>query len=228
MDFPGNSHAAKIVTDKETEPAEPKATSEPKKVEKVVTGKAIPRKKPLGTRLKDMFINDGGGFGEYLVEKVIVPMTKDMILSIITQTADGVRGGIEQKLFGPDEAGRRSRPVTSYGTGKPVVNYTRYSTPASSRSVTTRPPGYMSRRSNSVKDIILEDREEGDLVLGELDAVIEKYGHCTVGDFYSLVGETPVNTDEEWGWTDLGQARVQKIAPREYLVSMPRPHPIEN
>ncbi len=225
--FPGNSHTSRIEAKGPT-PAKSEETSEPKKV---VSGKVRQRNKPLSTRLKNMFINDGGSFGEYLVEKVIVPMMKDMALSVITQTADGVRQGIEDKLFGPDERGHRGR-TTSYGTGRPVVNYTRYSNNTSMRrDSSTRPPsGYAPiRRSNRLKDIVLESREDADLVLEELDAIIDTpdVGHCTVGDFYGLVGETTRSTDEEWGWTDLSQARVSKLSPKEFLISMPRPRPIE-
>lgn len=230
--FPGNSHTSRIVNntpDPKPEPAKTEATSEPKKVEKVVNGKVTQRTKPLGSRLKDMFVNDGGSFGEYLVEKVVVPMMKDMVLSIITQTADGFRQGLEEKLFGPDEQGRRTRP-TSYGATRPVVNYTRYSNGSSSRrDSSTRPPiGRGARRSNVVKEFIVETREDGDLVLEELDAMIDSVGHCTVGDYYSSMGERPHSTDEEWGWTNLNEARVNKISADEFLISMPRPRPIDN
>jgi hypothetical protein len=78
-----------------------------------------------------------------------------------------------------------------------------------------------------VRDYILETREDADLVLEELDAVIDSVGHCTVGDFYSTMGDTPNQTDEEWGWTSLSAARVTKVASNEFLISMPRPRPIE-
>jgi hypothetical protein len=227
--FPGNSHTSRLV-EKEQGPAKSETASDPKKVEKVVTGKVTVRNKPLGTRLKDMFINDGGSFGEYLVEKVVVPMVKDMVLSIITQTADGIRGGIEEKLFGPDEQSRRTR-TPGYGTTRPV-NYTRFSNPPSvgRRDSATRPAsGHRAiRRSNVVKELIVETREEGDLVLEELDAIIDTVGHCTVGDYYSTMGENTRSTDEEWGWTSLAAARVSKLSTDEFLISMPRPLPIEN
>lgn len=234
-DFPGNSHTSRMTEKKDQaqEPEKSKTTSGTKKVEKVVTGRVTQREKKVGARLKDMFIQDGGNFGAFLVEKVIVPMAKDMILSVIEQTANGFRQGLEEKLFGPDENGRRSR-TTSYGASRAPVNYTRYSTSSSTirrGDTSTRPSYHRSpsavRRSNNVKEFIVETREDGDLVLEELDAVIETVGHCTVGDFYSTMGENTTSTDEGWGWTDLSGARVSKLSADEYLITMPRPRPIE-
>jgi hypothetical protein len=235
MDFPGNSHtAARIEEEKASEqvPENTPTTSEPKKVKKVVTGKVTENKPTLGKRFKNMFVHDGGNFAEHVVEKVVVPMVKDMALSIATQMVDGFRQGVEEMLFGPDAKDRRGR-TTSYGTGRPVVNYTRYSSTSSvrrssDRSERDRDRDGSSRRSNRVREIIVESREDGDAVLEELDAIIDSsVGHCTVGDFYAACGERTVSTDEEWGWTDLRDARVSKLGRDEFLISMPRPRPID-
>lgn len=236
MDFPGNSHTSRIDEEKKDTapgPAKTEAPSEPKQVKKVVSGKVTQRPKSLGKRFKDMFVSDSSNFAEHVVENVVVPMVKDMALSIATQMVDGFRQGVEEMLFGPEGKERRQR-TTSYGTGRPVVNYTRYSSTSSVRRSTTdrdRPVrGEAIRRSNRVKEIIVESREDGDAVLEELDAIIDNpnVGHCTVGDFYAACGESTSSTDEEWGWTDLSQARVRKLDVDEYLIVMPRPRPIES
>lgn len=225
--FPGNSHTSRMVKNDQENSED---ISEPKKAKSVVTGKVIERKKPLGTRVKDLFVNDGGSFAEYLVEKVVVPMMKDMVLSVITQTADGFRQGLEEKLFGPNDQRPRGRTV-GYNGGRAPVNYTRYSSgsPMGRRDPNTRPPGpYSARRSNVVKEFIVESREDADAILEELDAVIDTVGHCTVGDFYSTMNEAPETTDESWGWTNLAGARVSKLGMHEFLITMPRPRVIDN
>lgn len=231
MEFPGNSINSRIddKQDPEQVPEKASMTSESKKVKKVVTGKVTENKPTLGKRFKNMFIHDGGNFAEHVVEKVVVPMVKDMALSIATQMVDGFRQGVEEMLFGPDGREKRSR-TTSYGTGRPVVNYTRYSSSSTvRRSERDRDRGENNRRSNRVKEIIVESREDGDAVLEELDAIIDsQVGHCTVGDFYAACGESTVSTDEEWGWTDLSNARVSKISRDEYLITMPRPRAIDS
>lgn len=235
MDFPGNSHTSRIEDEKKDpaqESVEAQATSEMKKVKKVVTGKVVEKKPPtLGDRFKNMFLHDGGNFAEHIVEKIVVPMVKDMALSIATQMVDGFRQGVEEMLFGPDGKERRGR-TTSYGTGRPVVNYTRYSSSSTVRRSGDRPGNDRDdgpRRSNRVKEIIVESREDGDAVIEELEAIIDSdIGHCTVGDFYAACNESFVSTDEGWGWTDLSNARVRKLARDEFLIVMPRPRPIES
>lgn len=235
MDFPGNSHTSRIEENKDPTPESAKieTASDPKQVKKVVSGKVSQRPKSLGKRFKDMFVSDSSNFAEHVVENVVVPTVKDMALSIATQMVDGFRQGVEEMLFGPDGKERRRR-TTSYGTGRPVVNYTRYSSTSSVRRTSAdrdRPVrGEALRRSNRVKEIIVETRDDGDAVIEELDAIIDNpnVGHCTVGDFYAACGESTRSTDEEWGWTDLSQARVVKLDEDEYLIKMPRPHPIDS
>lgn len=231
MDFPGNSINSRIEQkpDPEQVPENTKATSE-KTVKKVVTGKVAEHKPTLGKRFKNMFIHDGGNFAEHIVEKVVVPMVKDMALSIVTQMVDGVRQGVEEAIFGPDGREKRVRS-TSYGTGRPRVNYTQYSSNTRVSRTESREPvrSRSVRRSNRVREILVKTREDGDRVLEELDGIIDsELGHCTVGDFYAACGEETVSTDEEWGWTDLSGARVHKITSDEYLIAMPRPRPIES
>lgn len=224
-DFPGNSHASKVQSQEKPEPEKPKtANSEPKKAQKVVTGKA--QKKPIGQRFRQMFASDGQSFGEHLVEHVIIPGIKELILATAFKTLDGLKEGVEQSIFGDSKP--RTTRTTSYGTGRPQVQYNRFSSPATSRP---HPPGQaprIIRRSNVIEDIILPTRADGEAVKEELQAVIDSVGHCTVGDLYSTVDIQPNKTDEGWGWDDISAARVRMLPTGEFLLVMPRPIPIEN
>lgn len=225
-DLPGNSHTSRKAEPKPESPAPSVQTEEAPK--KIVTGKVRTGKEPIVSRLKTMFIADGGSFMDHLVENVVVPMVKDIALSIVTQSVDGFRQGVEQKLFG--ESRPRSSVRSSYGSHVPV-NYSRYSAnsaPTRSTAIRGGASRPVSRPSNQVQIVILDTREEADLVLEELDAMIDSVRHCTVGDYYDLVGLTPQSTDDSWGWTDLSRARVNKVGHDEFQISMPRPKPIDN
>jgi hypothetical protein len=236
MDFPGNSHTSRIEQqeDPEETSGETKAASEAKQVKKVVTGKVTENKPTLSKRFKKMFLHDGGNFAEDIAQRVVVPMIKDMALSIATQMVDGFRQGVEEMLFGPDGKERRGR-TTSYGNNdrRPRINYTQYSSTSTVRRSAEpirRNRDDRARRSNRVKEIIVETREDGEAVLEELEAIIDSdIGHCTVGDFYAACGESTVSTDEEWGWTNLQNARVRQMDRygNEFLIAMPEPRPIE-
>lgn len=231
MDFPGgnlpgNSHQSKMSA--EAKPEEP-TTTETKKV-KAVTDKAILRKKPVGRRFKDMFFSDTENFAQHLVENVMVPMAKDMVVSISTQIIDAVRQGIEEAIWGNSRPKNPANRGTSYSTGRPVVNYNKVST--SSTSVSRRySPGSQRyvRRSNVLEDIILPDREEAEKVLMELDAMCDNLGHVTVGDLYNATSIESNKTDEEWGWTDLANARIRRVPnSEEVMLIMPRPIDLNN
>lgn len=236
-DFPGNSNAARKP---DPEPQVPEnvtelkvaAASEPKKVRKVADGKVS--KKPLGQKFKAMFVHDGGSFAEHLIEDVIVPMAKDMALSLVVQIGDGIKRGFEDMIFGPDETGRRrSSTTTIYGNNRPQVNYQRISSPTTIRPGVSNRHGArqaVDRRANHVKHIVLHTRDEGDDVLEELEAMIDSTSKhfCTVADYYSAMGyEDITSIDHEWGWTTLLSARVRQQDDGMYFIDMPRPRPID-
>lgn len=240
-DFPGNSNAARssdpdrIQKISELKAAPPdnvtefKKSSEPEKIRKIAEGKE--KKKPLGQKFKEMFIHDGGDFVDHLVDDVIKPMAKDMLLSIVIQAGDGIKRGFEDMIFGPDSNGRR-RPTTSYSS-RPSVNYQRMSSPTTvrpseSRFGSRRDQPYSSSRSNRIRHIALHTREEGDDVLEELDRMINRMGHCTVGDYYMALGLDNISsTDHEWGWTTLKDARVRHIDD-DFYIDFPRPRSIDS
>lgn len=236
--LPGNSHSAKLKREQEKAGAEPvdTQTSEPaaeaRRPKQVVTGKVTQRKKPLGSRMKEMFFSGGGedvGFIEHLAQSVIVPKIKDMLLTLVKQTLDTIEQSAEEVVHGKTRTGT-TRTVSSV-TRRPVHNYN-----APYRSSPTRSPVRSAspvtrakiRRSNQIQDIILGSIEETDAVIEELSALIDDVGHCTVGDLYVVVGITPNATDEGWGWTDIRHALPRLLSTDEYLLVMPPPIPIEN
>lgn len=242
-DFPGNSNAArkpepdriqKIEAQKSDVPdnvteLNPAAISDPKKVRKITEGKV--KKKPLSQQFKQMFVHDGGDFVEHLAEDVIVPMMKNMALSLVVQIGDGIKRGFEDMIFGPDQDGRR-RPISSNRfDSRPQVNYQRMSSPTTVRPGSSNHPSArrdMDRRSNRVRHITLHTRAEGDDVIEELQNMIDRMGHCTVGDYYGALGVDDItSTDHEWGWTTLLAARVRSDGDGDYYIDLPRPRAID-
>jgi hypothetical protein len=249
--LPGNSHTSKLKKEQQESSEEPEAAGpiptaqkqydEHQKtadqpdgtVKKVVSGNVVKKRKPLGVQFKEMFASkDEQSFIDYLLNDVAVPMVQEMMINMVGQTLDGIKNGIEDRITGGSSQSRTSR-TTSYGTGRPVVNYNAQYRSSNIRSgrptarATAPAPRVTIRRSNRVQDIFLETREDGMDVLDELRDKISGFGHCTVGDLYQAVGETPVNTDHEWGWDDLDEARVRRIATGEFQLVVPRPIPIQ-
>lgn len=218
-EFPGNSFAAKQV--KVTgEGMIPKTAAEDppvKKIEPVINGKAEQRKKTLGRRFREHFVTEGESFFDHIVEKVVIPKSLELVNTIIAQTADAFKQGVEEALFG----GRSNRPAPPPRPGHATIrtNYNGVATPPKPTATAFYQP--VVRRSNVVKDVVLEYREDVELVLDTLRGVIERHGNCTLGDFYGLVDIQTNPVDEEWGWTNLASARSREVN-GGYLVVLPR------
>lgn len=196
--FPGNSHKKE------------KDKKEGKKLDKIIKGSVVSKKKPLGKRISETF--GGANAGEvfhYIMYDVVLPATKSTI-------ADMVSGGIEMLLFG-ETKGRR----TTRDRGKSYVSYDkRFAAPA--RRDDREAIASRNRARMNFNDIILESRGEAEEVLSALVDLVETYGLACVSDLYDLVGVTSAFTDEKWGWTNLSAASVCRV--REgYLIDLPKP-----
>lgn len=222
-EFPPNAH------NKRERPDQIKPTPEvpEKRVEKVVEGKVIRRKKSLGKRLKEHFLgNDSASVGEYVMDSVLIPALKDMI-------ADATRSGVEHFLFGGEDRryGNRGR-TTSRGRGltREPVNYSRYSRNYDDRPPfppnDRRTPSRRNRNNHNFDDIILATRVEGQEVIDRLYMLMEKYEVVTIADLYDLLGLTSAYTDDGWGWTDLRGATVRHTRDG-YLLDLPSPEPLD-
>lgn len=227
-EFPSNSNKYREQPPRELK-KKPEERSEDvqKRIDKVVEGEVIRRKKPLGRRFKEFFFGsvDAQSIWEYVAQDILVPAAKDAI-------ADATSGGIERMLFHDDRSHRRSR-----GRSRGRTDYQRYSRPYDDRPPfppadrrrerSSREPVDRRARSNhEFDDILLATRAEAELVIERLFDILEQYGSASVADLYELVGITARFTDDKWGWYELPGASVRRT--REgYLLDIPRPVPLD-
>lgn len=224
--YPGNTNRAKDEGPTPYSKVTPKSSedekSEPKKVEKVIQGDAVRRKKPLHKKFTDVFINeDAQSVGDYILKDVILPATQNVILDAVTQ-------GLERMLFG-DSRGRigASRSRSTY------TSYNRYSAPQRSvmkpREDIYRDPRELSPRARANHDfdeIILETKAEAEEVLDGLYSLLSEYNLATVADLYELVGQHSDPVDRNWGWVDLRGSYISRVR-GGYLLDLPRPRPVD-
>jgi hypothetical protein len=214
IDYPGNSQQAPKV--KET-----------KTVERVTSANAVRRKKPLGKRFAETFVNaDAGSVWNYIVMDVVVPAAKDML-------SDAVSQGIDQMLFGGErrwQGGPSSRRGRGGSNG--VVSYNRaYSGGVGSQQTRRDGPASNSisrrgRATHNFDEIIIPTRVEAEEVIDRLFDLVQKFELATVADLYDLTGITGNFTDEKWGWTDLRGAGVSRVK-GGYLLDLPRPEHLD-
>lgn len=204
VDYPANSKRARQADPPEKE-----------KVESVVTGEVIRRKRSPFAKLTHGFLaEDSGSVVEYVLQEVLIPAARTMIYDIFTQ-------GLERKLFG------ESRPKSPAQRN----SYTNYNTRSTSTVARTTPGGNVTplsrrqRATHDFTDIIVGNRGEAEDVIDRMRDLINEYQVCSVADFFELIGQTGEFTDDTWGWFDLRSASIRPVR-GGYMFHLPRTQPI--
>lgn len=190
-----------------------KYVEEPKKVEQIVTSPVKMKKRSFWDKVHEEFISeDGKSVGDYILLDVLVPAIKKTISDIVTN-------GIDMILFGGTRSSNNSLPGTR-------VSYRTYYDSNQRNS-----GGYSRNRavsSNYTYDqIIFQNRGDADAVLNELNEIIRRYGFAKVADFNDLAGVNGSYTDNNYGWSDLRFATIQRQRDGGYLIDLPKPMPID-
>lgn len=220
MDYQGNTNKSK--EESAEEPKKAKAQSKPEsdqdqKLEKIVVGEVVTRKKPLGSRMKEIFF--GGDFtsaGQYIAAEVLLPAFRNLLIESITK-------GAERVVLG-DSSLARGRPQPGYGprvTYNSPINRGPYREATSRRAnlpdqpTTGRPRG---RHDNT--EIVLASRGDAEMVLERMQDIIDRYQVVSMADLHELTGLPAPYTDNKWGWESLRFAEIRQI--REgYLLDLP-------
>lgn len=190
---------------------EQKQRESDKKIEKVVTGKVITRKKSKVSRFLGEFISeDARSVKSYVLGEVLIPAIKKAISDIVTD-------GIDIILYG----GSRGNHKRSTADRVSYRNY--YDT---NRRTSMNERQALAAGSYSYDDIILNTRGEAEDVLARMDELMETYGLVRVADLYDLVGITGNYTDNKYGWTNIRNAEVVRVRDG-YMIKMPRAVPID-
>ena len=198
-EYPSNSHKSK--EQRQKQPAERP------KVEKVVQGTVKTKKKSELRKLADTFISeDATSIKSYIILDVLIPSAKKAISDIVTN-------GIDMLLYG--ESGvRRNRSSSSR------VSYRDYYD--SHRRRDDRP----IRSGYTYDDIIFDDRGEAEEVRERMDELIDAYGVVSVADMFDLAGITCQYTDNNYGWTNIRNATVERVRDG-YILRMPKALPLK-
>lgn len=197
----GNSHKSREVA------PEPETRE---KVEKIVEGKVVSRKKPFWKRAaRSVIADDANSIGDFLLTDVLVPAVKNLIYDIGTQA-------LGRGLYGDSRIGRRPQSGIVNGISSIRTKYDR---------VADERPRSISRENrarHNFDEIILESRSEAVDVIERLIERVDRYGSATVADLYDFVGITGSFTDQRWGWVNLTGADVRQIG-RGFLLDLPSP-----
>lgn len=201
--LPDNSKAAR--KEKQTTASASTEPIEEKRVEKIVHG-TVKKKENKVRKLTDIFIaEDVTNVKDYILLDVIVPSVKKAIYDLIV-------GALDMSLYGGRGDGAR-RPTAD------KVSYRDYN------SVSRRDTRQRTASGYSYDDIVLDTRGEAEAVLSRLDEIMDEYKIVRVADLYDLVGVSGDYTDNNYGWTNIRNAKVVRVRDG-YKIDMPRALPI--
>lgn len=178
---------------------------EEKKVQKVVTGSALTKKKSGLRKLTGAVISgDMDKVKDEIWSEVLIPAIKKTI-------GDIVKNGTDILLNG--EAGRSRSGSSS------KVSYRKYYDDTNdSRS------NKLSVRSNGIDydDIIFTTRGDAEAVIDAMIDIIERFGVVSVNDLYDLADVSTNNyTLNKYGWTNLQKASVIRVN-GGYMIKLPK------
>jgi hypothetical protein len=181
------------------------------KIEKVITGEVIERKKGIGSKIRNHFQgeNDMQSIGSYVFWDVIVPKFRDLAFDAVIESS--------KRAFYGD-----SRPSSSGRSSGATVRPTAYNRMYQQAAPEPRNLSQRARNTHEFnQEIILPTLGEAEKVLDTLLEYVEKYGFVSVMDLYDAVDITGGEfTDEKHGWDDLRTAKTSRI--REgYLLNLP-------
>jgi hypothetical protein len=173
-----------------------------KKIEKIISGKAIVKKKNEFQKFADVFVSeDVDNVKSYILQDVLIPALKKAVSDIFTN-------GIDMILYGEkrNRAGSKVSYRNYYDGDRRDYRERDRSRPKS---------GYV------YDDIILATRGEAEEVLTNMEEIISMYGTASLADLYDLVGVTGDYTSNKYGWTDIRGASIIRVRDG-YMIKLPR------
>ena len=174
-----------------------------KKIEKVVQGEVRSKKKSGLQKIADAFVpDDVANVKSYIIEDIVVPAAKEILLDSVKAIL-GING----------KNGNKQTPASR-------VSYRQYYNNDSRRNYSSG--GNRSRNSYDFDDIIIDNRGEAEEVLDRMEEIIATYGLVSVADFYELVGVPSNYTDNNYGWSNLRNAYVDRLRDGGYIIKLPR------
>lgn len=210
--FPGNSNSM---------PMPP--SGEPKKVEQVTSGVAMPRKRGLGRKFKEVFIGgDARGTADYVFFDVVIPGIRDMC-------SDAFHAGIDRIFYGESPRHRRSGGMPMGYSNVGHVNYQGVSNAPTQQRGTTPQRRTLSRQARarmSFDEIVIANRSEAEEVIERMYDILSKYGMVSVADLCALTGIVGSHTDVKWGWRALSGARAHRLRTGGFVLDLPEPEPL--
>lgn len=177
-----------------------------KKIEKVVTGNVVVKKKSEIQKFTDTFLSeDISNVKNYILKDVLIPSAKKLLHDVITGSAD-------MFLYGEKMPSQRSTSqrisYASFYDKKPLIEDS------------------IKSRTRNYDEVIISSRGEAEEVIERMDELVETYGSVSVADYFDLLGMTGRYTDNNYGWRDIRSAKVVRTLDG-WCIKLPKAEPLK-
>ena len=169
------------------------------------------RKKSEIQKAAGLFISeDASTVKEHLIQDVVIPTAKDLIVNVITDAVNIIFWGSTRRKSG---SGTRIGYASRFDEVRDPRDRDR--------------DRRRDRTAIEYDDIILDNRGDAEAVLANMDACLEQYGTVTVLDLFDFAGVTTHNyMADRYGWKNLSNAEVRRIRDG-FIIDLPRAFPID-
>lgn len=169
------------------------------------------RKKSEIQKAAGLFISeDASTVKEHLIQDVVIPTAKDLIVNVITDAVNIIFWGSTRRKSG---SGSRIGYASRFDEVRDPRDRDR--------------DRRRDRTAIEYDDIIFDNRGDAEAVLANMDACLEQYGVVTVLDLFDFAGVTTHNyMADRYGWKNLSNAEVRRIRDG-FIIDLPRAFPID-
>lgn len=208
-EYSANSHKSKEEGVEEKQPPEGE-----KKIEKIIQGDAVVKKKGILRKSKDLFFAaDFGTVVDFVIGDVLLPALRDVVV-------DSAARGAERLVYGE---GRRQRARPTAYSGR--IQYNSYR--PDPRAITTSSyPANLPDQSRiramrrDVPEVIVPLRSDAEAVVEMMMNYLDKYGVVALSELYEMLGRETSHTDLKWGWTLLRNVPIRQVG-NGYQIDLP-------
>ena len=200
--LPSNSHKSK---EQEKQYSKPE-----KKIEPVVSGKAIVKKRTGITKLADVFLpEDVDSVKSYIIFDILIPKIKSGIHDIVSEAWDSFCG-ISRR-----SGSRSTASKVSY------VSYDKYSRG-------DKQPETPRRSGVNYEEIVFPTRGDAESVYDRMAELCDTFNAVSVADMYELADVPNDNyTLNKYGWTSMEGAQVIRLSGGGFAIKMPKARPFD-
>lgn len=205
MDYPSNANMGSV------------QTNEPPKVDSAITSTPKQKSMSRGGVKNFVFQQDFNDIKEGVIKDIVKPKIQDWVYNVVEDVLSSVSSTIQMMIFGDVK-------YRTGGSGRvgDRVSYNQFSN--KNRTGTIAPTISSSFASDSIQ---YESRGEAEAVLASMQAHLQMYPVVTVAQMYEFSNlKTPNYTTNNYGWTDLSEARIRRDWDGDYVIDLPRAKPV--